>query len=413
MPSEKMNSLTLPMTAARTLAVVKQGLHQRPSAPERAVLRETIRRIGMLQLDSISVVARSHYLVMLSRVGLYDPAELDALLGEERSLFEYWAHAMCLVPLEHYPYFAPTIQERRNRDLHPWHKKQLGDHPQSTLDKILSAITEQGPLNSKDFEDERTERTGWWDYKQAKHALSILFDRGHLMVDRRVHFHIHYDLTERILPASLQEVTKTVADWELWATQQSVGYLGVATAHQASDYYRLKKATTRACLEKLQQTGHVVPVNVEGWKETAYLLAEDVSLVEEILQGKHTPKVTTFLSPFDNLSWHRQRTRELFDFHYTLALYIKVAKRNNGYYVLPILHNGRFVGRLDPKVDRKTKTLFLHFITLEPHETLTEELLAGLTSAIQEFKMFHQCESLHIGRTEPEPLKQALLARLC
>jgi len=407
------SSITLSLETARTLAVIKQGLDRRPPVADRQTLFDTIRRIGLLQLDTVNVIARSHYLVMLSRVGLYDRAELDALLYPDRKLFEQWAHAACLIPTEDYDYFAPLILARRDRP-HRWYGNMevLGEDPQAIIDGVLAEIKKRGALASKDFHDPRDGRGTWWDWKPAKHALNVLYDRGYLMVDRRVNFQIYYDLAERVLPVSAGPSAKTVDDFPAWAVERSAGYLGVATARQVSDYYRLNIAETNAGLEAAQNEGKVVSVAVEGWQDPAYVLLEDVALLEEIDRGQHQPQLTTFLSPFDNLTWNRDRLADLFNFDYRIELYTPKAKRKYGYYVLPILHNGRFVGRLDPKAERKTKTFIVHAIYLEPGVEMTDELVVGIVDALHEFRAFHNCETVTIGRSDPEGLKAALLAQM-
>jgi uncharacterized protein YcaQ len=405
------SSITLTLETARTLAVVKQGLHRRPPAADKQTLLNTIRRIGLLQLDTIHVVARSHYLVMLSRVGCYDPADLDALLHPDRCLFEQWAHAACLIPVEDYAYFTPVILARRERHPHPWTLRRLGDDPQGTLDAVLDQVRERGPLGSKDFEDPRGKRGTWWDWKPAKAALEVLFSQGYLMVDRRVNFQRYYDLAERVLPASAEPPSRTVDDWRRWAALRSVSCLGVATASQVSDYYRQKKPAARATLKALAAEGTVVPATVEGWKEPAYLHPADRPLVEEIAAGMHQPTLTVFLSPFDNLTWNRQRLRDLFDFDYRIEMYTPAAQRQYGYYVMPILHRGRFVGRLDPKADRRAGSLIVRAIYLEPSEALADDLVAGIAGALREFMAFHDSQALVIERAEPAALRTALLER--
>jgi uncharacterized protein YcaQ len=413
MPQAAPETLEMSLDTARTLAVVKQGLHRRPAMNDRRTLLETIRQIGLLQLDTIHVVARSHYLVTLSRVGLYDRADLDALLYPDRRLFEQWAHAACLIPIEDYEYFAPAILARREHSLQPWLLRSLGEDAQQILAAVLADVRERGPLASRDFKDTRDQRGTWWDWKPAKTALEILFEQGYLMVDRREKFQRYYDLSERVLPTSARLLSgRTLDDWRRWATLRSVACLGLATAAQVSDYYRQRKRAARAMVETLSAEGSIVPVNVEGWPDTAYLDPADLPLVDEIKAGRHQPTLTAFLSPFDNLIWDRQRVADLFGFDYRAEMYQPAAKRKYGYYVLPILHRGRLVGRLDPKADRQAGTLIVRAIYLEPGQVITDELLDGVVGALGEFLAFHHMERLVIERSEPEAFGTLLLERI-
>ena len=182
----------------KRLAVYKQGLHQRPpdAIPSRAQTHRRAHR-SCLQLDSISVVARSHYLVMLARAGLYNPADLDALL-DEGFLFESWAHAICQIPMAHYPWFHALIQQRQLKETR-WRLDELGDDLPEIVEHVHQTIRERGPMSSKDFESARRGPGGWWNWKPTKIALEYLFDLGELMVNHRVKFQRYYDLTERVL----------------------------------------------------------------------------------------------------------------------------------------------------------------------------------------------------------------------
>lgn len=385
----KTGNLKLSLETVRLLAVYKQGLHRRPARAGRQALLDAIRRIGLLQLDTVHVVARSHYLVMLSRVGLYDPEDLDALLYPERKLFEGWAHVACLIPIEQYPRLAPVIHARRQQGRPDWLHRRLGENPQATLDAILAEVRERGPVASREFEDPRHERKGWWDWKPAKDALEYLFDVGHLMIDRRENFQRFYDLAERVLPESAAPPTGTVEEYQRWAVERGVWHLGVATAPQAADYYRLKITPTRRAVSALVQEGALLPVEVEGWKEPAYLCPADLPLVREIEAGEHRPGVTTLLSPFDNLIWDRARVEDLFGFEYRIEIYTPASQRRYGYYVMPILHRGRLVGRLDPKADRQSNRLIVRGLYLEPGENPGDHLVEGLAGALCEFAAFH------------------------
>jgi uncharacterized protein YcaQ len=347
---------------------------------------------------------------MLSRVGLYHPTDLDALLYPDRKLFEQWAHAACLIPVEDYPYLAPTIQARRDRPIPHYRLSRLGDDPEATLEAVLAEVEARGPLASRDFEDPRENRGSWWDWKPAKTALEVLFAQGHLLIDRRVAFQRYYDLAERVLPATTQRPALTLDDWQRWAALQGVSRFGVATVAHASDYYRLTKPSARAALKALVAEGALVPVEIEGWKQVAYLDPTDLPLVAEIQAGGHQPEVTTFLSPFDNLIWERERVRELFGFDYRVEMYTPAAQRRYGYYVLPILHRGRLVGRLDPKADRKTGAMIVKAIYLEPGETPSDRMIGDIASALKEFMAFHSSQALRLEHSEPEKLGPALLA---
>jgi uncharacterized protein YcaQ len=401
-------TLKLSLETVRLLAVVKQGLHRRPAHAGRQALLDAIRRIGLLQLDTVHIVARSHYLVMLSRVGLYDPADLDTLLYPERRLFEGWAHAACLIPVEQYPRLAPAIHATREQDLPASLFRGLGEKPQEGLDAILAEVRARGPVASREFEDPRKSRTGWWDWKPAKDALEFLFLRGHLMIDRRENFQRFYDLAERVLPESAEAPAGTVEEYRRWAAARGVWHLGVATAAQACDYYRLKRVPTREALRALQEEGALLTVEVDGWKDLAYLCPEDLPLVREIEAGEHRPAVTTLLSPFDNLIWDRARVRDLFGFDYRIEIYTPAPQRRYGYYVMPILHRGRLVGRLDPKADRQSKGLFVRGLYLEPGESAGDDLVAGLASALREFMRFHGSRELVLQGSDPQGLAPRL-----
>lgn len=398
---------SLSLATARALALVQQGLHRRLHSPDQAGLLAAIRQLGLLQLDSIHVVARSHYLVMLSRVGLYDPADLDRLLYPDCVLFEHWAHEACLIPREDLPWCTPAMWARRGQP--PDRTGRLGDDPQRTLDEVLAAVAARGPLASKDFADPRGRRGAWWDWKPAKVALEVLFAEGALLVQRRERFQRLYDLAERVLPESAQPPELTLGEAQRQMLLQGVRHLGVATLRHARDYYRLDQPAAAAALKALLAEEALVPVEVESWPKPAYLDPADVALVGEIEAGRRPATLTTLLAPFDNLLWHRPRLRELFGFDYRLEAYAPAARgRKYGYYVMPILHRGRLIGRLDPKADRASGTLIVQAIYLEPGEVLTDELRAGLARALGEFAAFNGCARIEVRAASPPELAGAL-----
>ena len=386
----------IPVTrdTVKRFAVVKQGLHQRPPSSAQTDLKRIIERIGLLQLDSISVVARSHYLVMLARAGLYDPADLDALL-DEGFLFESWAHAICQIPMTHYPWLHAWIQQRQ-ANVTRWQLDSLGDDMEEIVAQVRELVRQRGPLSSKDIESARRGPGGWWNWKPTKVALEYLFDLGELMVSHRVKFQRYYDLTERVLAGRNLTLDKTFADYQRWAVERGLRHLGIATSNHVADYYRLYKRVSADILKDMMGTGEVLPVEVEGWKDRAYIHRDDLEIMQDVQSGLHEPQMTLFLSPFDNLFWDRDRDLALWDFHYRIEVYTPKSKRIYGYYVMPILHGCELVGRIDPKVDRKRKRLIFNALYLEKGARQSAALSQGLIKAIEEFMAFHGCESFEL-----------------
>ena len=397
----------IPVTrdAVKKLAVYKQGLHRRPDTSDSAELKRIITRIGLLQLDSISVVARSHYLVMLARAGLYDPAQLDDLLTSG-FLCETWAHAMCQLPSAHFPYFQPYIQQKRRKDAQ-W-RRALGENADEVIADVLAAIRERGPLSSKDFDSQRKQAGGWWNWKPAKVALEYLFDRGQLMVSHRVNFQRYYDLPERVLARHEAAETKTYEEYQRWTIESGLRHIGIGTANHVADYYRAYKREAARLLDEMLKTSEALPVDVEGWQEQAFIHRDDLPLLEAIKAGAHEPELTVFLTPFDNLFWDRDRDIMLWDFFYRIEVYTPKAKRVHGYYVMPILHGCELVGRIDPKVDRKRKRLLLNNLHIERGIRLNGALYRGLIQAIKEFMAFHDCHSFELRKCNRLPLERRL-----
>ena len=390
----------------KRLSVYKQGLHERPASADPAALKRIIERIGLLQLDSISVVARSHYLVMLARAGLYDPADLDNLL-DEGFLFETWAHAMCQLPSAHYPWYQAYIQQKRLKES-GWQIDRLDIDMAPIIKRVHRTIRENGPMSSKEFESERRGEGGWWNWKPTKVALEYLFDYGELMVSHRVKFQRYYDLPERVLARHNFTLDKSIDDFRRWTIENGLRRTGIGTANQVADYYRQPKRDAAAILADMLETGEALPVAVADWDAQAYIHRDDLTMLEEIQAGAHEPQQTLFLSPFDNLFWDRGRDEMLWDFFYRIEVYTPKAKRVYGYYVMPILHGCELVGRIDPKVDRKKKRLILNNVHLERGVKLNGALYRGLTGAIEEFMAFHGCESFELKKCNRAPLARRL-----
>ncbi len=382
---------------ARALAIIAQRLDEPADGiPTKQRLLDTIRRIGCLQIDTISVVARSHYLVLWSRVGQYQPELLDELHHPDHALFEYWGHAASLLPIELYPYFR--------RRMLAWQVKQFGgsdpwpNENKQLIDEVLEAVREHGPLSSSHFErpdpDEPVEAWSWWGGKPANRALDVLWSAGALAIHRRVNFQRHYDLAERVFPEQVEsEVPDEHQERRVLATR-AVEALGVGFPQDINDYYRTKwgAPTTRAVLAELERGGEIFGVEVDDIG-LAYVAESSRPLLAQVVAGRR-PTRTTFLSPFDNLVWERRRTEALFDFDYLLECYTPAAKRKYGYFTLPILDQGKLIGRLDPKVDRREKILYLRSIHLEDNVKLDVATTQRLHGALCDFATFNGATSV-------------------
>ncbi len=403
------DTLEITNEAARDLAIIKQGLNERPGRNDKEAILETIRRIKLLQLDSINAVDRSHYLVLLSRIGTYSKADLDALLFPDKALFEQRSHEACLIPIEHYPYFNPEVMSRRDQQVSSTRLRQLGENPEAVFSKVMEKIRADGPASSKDFIDERkSKRKGWWDRKPERVALGILWRRGYLAVERRNNFQGCYDLAERVIPARLLEGGYSLEDFRRWAVTNAIDAQGIATASDINDYYRQNIRETRKILDKLEVEGVILKVKVNGWKEDAYALPADIGTAKRLMSERPQNGRAVLLSPFDNLIWFRERTERMFDFHFRVEMYTPREERTFGYYAMPILYNGKLIGRVDPKIVRKEGILTINGISFERNIRPDEELFKSLKSALTELMEFGGCRSMKLGNKIPKELKTFL-----
>lgn len=335
---------------ARRIALAAQGFHTTRASGRVDVrhYRKLLRTLGLLQLDSVNVLVRSHYLPVFSRLGAYDRTALDRFTSHSRELFEYWGHEASLLPIDVYPLLRWRMKAFATK---PWRRAQalMKDHP-GYLDRVVQQIAERGPSTVSDLA-ERGERTGsWWGYGPSKTALEWLFAIGRLSAYRGKQFIRVYDLAERLIPAEVYSVTSPDRDdcyRELLL--RAARFHGLGTAADLADYYRLHIPTARPLLAELAAEGHLVEATVPGWRHPAYL-HPDAAIPRR-------DRGTTLLSPFDPVVWHRDRAHRLFGFHYRIEIYVPQAKRVHGYYVLPFMLDGDLVGRVDLKAHRKTGTL--------------------------------------------------------
>jgi uncharacterized protein YcaQ len=352
----------LSLRDARHVALAAQGFGaQRSGATGRAgrrALAAAVARLGCVQIDSVNVLVRSHYLPFFSRLGAYDVTVLnDLLYGKRRALAEYWAHEASIVDFERWPLLRWRM-ERARTGAGMWGgiARIAAERPE-LVERVRARIRAEGPLASSDFKDDRSQGS-WWGWSDTKRALEYLFWAGYLTTRRRrTSFEREYDLVERVLPAEILARTPTESDAVRELVRVAARAQGIATERDLRDYFRLDVADARTAIAELVERGDLAAVAVEGWRETAYAVPP--------LRVPRTAAGSALLSPFDNLIWHRPRATRLFGFDYRLEIYTPLAKRVHGYYVLPYLVDGRLVARVDLKHDRANATVRAHAIHLE------------------------------------------------
>ena len=355
-----MKGFDLSLRQARRIALTAQGFAEsrRHAAPGKRHFGKVAERLGVIQIDSVNVLTRTHYLPAFSRLGDYPQGVLEAeAWGKKRSLFEYWGHEASLLPLE----LQPLLRWRMARAEagETWGGlARFGRERRDYIDTILAEIEQRGPVTGGDFATGPRGQPGWWSWSEGKRALEWLFWAGYLTTATRRGFERVYDLTERALPAVIVDLpTPNEADAMRDLVLRSARAMGVATEADLRDYYRLPLDGARRAVRELVEAGALTPVKVQGWDKPAYLHPEA------------KPKrinAHALLSPFDNLIWFRDRTERLFGLKVRLEIYTPAEKRVHGYYVLPFLEGEAITARVDLKADRQAKALRVQAAHAEP-----------------------------------------------
>lgn len=386
----------LSLSAARHLHLAAQGLLKKPRRrAQPSDILSTVQRMSLLQIDTINIVARSPYLVLFSRLGNYQPQWLDNALSQGE-LMEYWAHEACFLPRSD---FALIRHRMLSPDKMGWKYRQEWMHEHAAeIEQLIAHIQENGPVRSADFEHPRKGASGWWEWKPHKRHLEGLFTSGKVMVVERRNFQRVYDLTYRVMPHWDDErdlLTQEAA--EAIMLENSARSLGIFRPQWLADYYRLRQPALKPLLEVWQRELRVIPVAVETLGEM-WLHADLLPLLPQAQEGKLQATHSAVLSPFDPVVWDRKRAEQLFNFSYRLECYTPAPKRQYGYFVLPLLHKGQLVGRMDAKMHRKTGTLEIIALYLEDGVKATAALEKGLSSAINDFARWQGASSVTLGR---------------
>lgn len=413
--------LELSLKEARRLAIGAQLLAgPTPRRASKQRMLDVIRHLGAVQIDSISVVARSHHIVLWSRLGNHPQEWLYELMPEDRAIFEYWAHAAAFVPIELFPCFRRAMLEYMDAGGNGWSartREWITAH-QHVLDQVVAHIHQHGPASTKTFDPpegaERATPWAWYGNKPTNRALDMLWTMGTLMIDRREKFQRWYDLTERVHPAWDDADLPTVEEEQRILGEIALRAMGVVTVRWLPDYFRTNWGTrsipgrgSLRILEDLVDGGLAKRASVQGFAEPAYVWSG-------LLDQRIPPSRTTLLSPFDNLVWDRKRTMGIFGFELFLEAYTPEVKRRYGYFSLPILYRDQLVGRLDPKADRKGRHLQVKALHLEPWfvPKANDHFYASLAGTLRDFASFNACDTIGVDRSDPEDAGDRLRSAL-
>jgi uncharacterized protein len=397
---------SLSLAQARRVALRAQGFGRRLPAEigHRQVLAQ-VARLGVLQIDSVNALVRSHYLPLFSRLGAYDRALLEQAAwsqGRHRGLFEYWGHEASLLPLSFYPLLRWRMRQARNGEGIYKQMARFGREQQPLIRQVLQAVGEQGALGAGSLGQKAAGSSAWWGWSAEKHALEWLFAAGEVTVAGRRGFERLYDLPERVLPIAVlnaPEVDSAEAQRRLLL--HAAEALGVATEKDLRDYYRLDARDSQARLAELHEAGELQQVRVEDWTQPAY--CRGAPTIPRRIEA------SALLSPFDSLIWERARTERLFGFRYRLEIYTPQHKRVYGYYVLPFLHRERLVARVDIRAERNRGCLAVHALHLEP-AGLDDDGMAALALSLKRLAAWLGLARIELdcGRTEAVRLRSQL-----
>lgn len=391
------------LSRLRRLALSSQGLLQaQPFGRGVAGARKAIAHLGYVQIDTISVVERAHHHVLHSRVPMFEPAMMDTMLLNG-DIFEYWSHAAAFLPMDDFRFSLPYKHAIKSGQTH-WNK----DPDRKLMAELLARVRAEGPLRSRDVETKSSNRAGWWDWKPAKKALEQLFMEGDLMVKDRAGFQKNYDLTERVLPSSVNSTMPTMDEFVAHMLDQQLRCHGVVSIKGLTYLRRntvLRNAMKALVNERLAQ----------GTLEQVELNNGEVYFVEAGALERRLPTLSNrmqILSPFDNSVIQRDRLKHFFQYDYQIECYVPEPKRQYGYFSLPLLFRGEFIGRMDCKAHRKERRLEIKFLHVESQlgQKIFEDdqIIHAFVEAIKPFSQFQQCDTVSLTAVEPKCLAQPL-----
>ncbi|WP_191602420.1 winged helix-turn-helix domain-containing protein [Marinomonas algicola] len=391
------------LSRLKRLALSSQGLLQaKPFGSGLSGARKAIAHLGYVQIDTISVVERAHHHVLHSRVPSFDPSMVNQLVvsGE---VFEYWSHAAAFLPIDDFRFSLPYKNAIKSGQVH-WYKNP----DQKLMGQLLARIRSEGPLRSRDVDAKNNNRKGgWWDWKPAKKALEQLYMQGDLMVCGRESFQKTYDLTERVLPSHIDSAIPSMEEFAKHLIDQQLRCYGLVSIKSVT--YLRRNIELRKAVKNLVEGGVA-----QGTLERIKIANGDVFFMRSGALDR-TPRLNnrlSILSPFDNSVIQRDRLKSLFEFDYQIECYVPELKRQYGYFCLPLLFRGEFIGRMDCKAHRKEGCLEIKSLYIEKTKIVDELMMSAFVDAIDTFRIFQQCDSVVLSNISPKPLMQPFQAAL-
>lgn len=384
----------LPNPLARRLFLHRHALAEAPTGPASgAGLAALIKRIGFVQVDSITTVERAHHMILFSRRQSYRPAALKGMLEQERSLWEHWTHDASILPVESFPYWKHRFARDADRLQANW-RRWFRDGYEAQFDTILNRIAAEGPLRSAEVgEGEARSKGGWWDWHPSKTALEWLWRTGRLAITRREGFQKVYDLTERVIPAALHRTEVTAAEKLHWACDGAIDRLGFASAAEMQAYWNAVTAeSVRDWTVTALAAGRVIEIEVEGADGSRRRAFARPDVLDAAAAAPEPPGRLRVLSPFDPALRDRKRSEFLFGFFYRIEVFTPEAKRRWGYYVFPVLEGDRLIGRLDAKAHRDQDALRLRAFWPEPGVRLSKGRIDRLEAELHRLARFAGCQ---------------------
>ncbi|MDE5418990.1 winged helix DNA-binding domain-containing protein [Labilibaculum sp. DW002] len=380
---------SLSIQQARKLVLLSQKIPPaKASGTALSASLSAIEHLGYIQIDTISAIERAHHHTLWNRNPLYQNTHLDQLVADKK-VFEYWSHAAAYLPMRDYRFSLPRKRAIANGDAKHWFKRDA-----KLMNSVLKRIADEGPLMAKDF-DQTGKKKGEWTTKPAKQALENLFMQGDVMIGSRLNFHKVYELTERVLPDDINTNIPNEEEHLRFLINRYLEANGLGQASEIAYLLKNTKIPVQGMLQEMHLSGELMQIIVGENKY--YTLANSLELLNKPLARNKL----NILSPFDNLVIQRKRLKTLFNFDYQIECYVPEAKRQYGYFSLPILWNGKFVARMDCKAERKNNILHINHIALEDKLTKTEDFAYSLVKELQSFMKFNNCNKVQLYKTTP------------